>query len=305
MAGNQDKKAVIFVTARNCESYIARAIESLCAQTNKNFEILMVDDASTDATGDIAEEILEREFVNRFTFFKNSTHAGKAANAHKYLRQVEGDYVAILDGDDALIDNYVIEDFGQAYSDGYDVVWSNYRMNDGRIGHCKPLNPLQSPRVQQWRTAHFFSFSLELFRNIPDHYFKDSDGNWFMSACDQAIALPILDQTRRYKYFDRTTYEYTCDNLMSHHNINGITKGMSSPTQSANSQQVFAKKPMDLVNRLEGAHVPYADYLSAKKFCDVMNENGELNLTLSQLENMLIQVKSQYPEISEKLKAIL
>lgn len=305
MADNQDKKAVIFVTARNCETYIARAIESLRAQTIQNFEILMVDDASTDATGDIAEEVLEREFGDRSTFFRNPAHIGKAANAYKYLRQVEGDYVAILDGDDAVIDSHVLEDFGQAYSDGYDVVWSNYRMNDGRIGHCRPLNPLQSPRVQQWRTAHFFSFSMELFRNIPDHYFKDSQGDWFMSACDQAIALPVLDQTRRYKYFDRTAYEYTCDNLMSHHNINGLTKGMSSSTQSANSQQVFAKKPMDLINRLDDAPVPYADYLAAKKFCDVMNENGELNLTLPQLENVLRQVKLQYPEISEKLKQLL
>ena len=104
MADNQDKKAVIFVTARNCEPYIANAIESLRAQTIQNFEILMVDDASTDATGDIAEEVLEREFGDRFTFFRNPAHIGKAANAYKYLRQVEGDYVAILDGDDAVID---------------------------------------------------------------------------------------------------------------------------------------------------------------------------------------------------------
>lgn len=81
MADNQDKKAVIFVTARNCEAYIARAIESLRAQTSQNFEILMVDDASTDATGDIAEEVLGREFGDRFTFFRNPAHIGKAANA--------------------------------------------------------------------------------------------------------------------------------------------------------------------------------------------------------------------------------
>ena len=62
---------------------------------------------------------------------------------------------------------------------------------------------------------------------------------------------------------------------------------------------------MDLINRLDDAPVPYADYLAAKKFCDVMNENGEPNLTLPQLENVLRQVKLQYPEISEKLKELL
>ena len=118
MADNR-QKAIIYVTARNCEPYIARMIESLCGQTSQNsLEILMVDDASTDATGDIAEEVSEREFERPVHIYcKNSAHIGKAANVYKYLRQVEGDYVAVLDGDDAVIDSHVLEDFGQAYSD--------------------------------------------------------------------------------------------------------------------------------------------------------------------------------------------
>ena len=81
----------------------------------------MVDDASTDAT-DIAEKSSN---VNLAIDLPSSETPRISARPQMptYLRQVEGDYVAILDGDDAVIDSHVLEDFG-AYSDGYDVVWS-------------------------------------------------------------------------------------------------------------------------------------------------------------------------------------
>ena len=117
-----------------------------------------------------------------------------------------------------------------------------------------------------------------------------------MSACDQAIALPVLDQTRRYKYFDRTAYEYTCDNLMSHHNINGLT-GDEFLYRARIRNRYLQKMDQSADGRCS---CTYADYLAAKKFCDVMHENGELNLTLPQLK--CAGDKAQYPEISEKLK---
>lgn len=248
-----ESRAVLFICSRECENYIERAIESLICQTFQNFNILLVDDGSTDRTFEIAKSTLERNFRDRFTLVRNQTSVGKSANAYRYLNKAGAVFVAILDGDDAIIDDTILEEYAHAYRDGFDVVWSNYRANDGRIGHCKPLDPAEDPRTQGWRSSHFFSFRHSLFRNIPEHYFKDEHDTWFDCACDFSIAYPILDQTRRYKYIDKIAYEYTVDRALSHHNNYGVSRNINSTRQMKNAQCVLAKKPLPLINPLEGA----------------------------------------------------
>lgn len=246
--GDYIRNAVVFISCHNCEDYISRAIDSLIPQTFQDFDIFLVDDASIDQTYNLAKESLERNFPNRFTLFKNEDNIGKSANAYLYLNQIDAEFVAVLDGDDAIIDSTILEEYAQSYEIGYDVVWSNYRTNDGRVGRCAPLDPARNPRIQGWRSSHFFSFRHSLFKNIPEHYFKDEDNLWFDCACDFSIAYPILDQTRRYKYIDRIAYEYTVDRPSNHHNKNGIAGDINSPRQMHNARCILSKKPMPLIN---------------------------------------------------------
>ncbi|MDP5103511.1 MAG: glycosyltransferase family 2 protein, partial [Erythrobacter sp.] len=97
--------AVVFISGHNCEDYISRAIESLIDQTFQNFDIVLIDDASSDQTYEVARKSLDRHFANRFTLFKNEENIGKSANAFLYLNKVDAEFVAVLDGDDAIVDN--------------------------------------------------------------------------------------------------------------------------------------------------------------------------------------------------------
>ena len=250
---NCKQSAILFISSRECEDYIARAIESLFNQTFQDFHILVVDDASSDKTFETAKTTLDRNFGGRFTLVKNAASVGKSANAYRFLNQADAVFVAILDGDDAIIDDTILEEYAGAYRDGFDVVWSNYRANDGRIGHCKPLNPAQHPRKQGWKSSHFFSFRHSLFRNIPEHYFKDDNNNWFDCACDFSIAYPVLDQTRRYKHINKIAYEYTVDRALNHHNKAGATGSINSVRQMENARCVLSKRPMALIHPHEAA----------------------------------------------------
>ena len=254
-------KGIVLITAKNCEKYIQHSIESLSRQKYSNFEIIFVDDSSDDDTFSIALSLLEKYFEGNYVAIRNEKTIGKAANAFLNLKNADADFVAILDGDDRLIDDTILGEFASYYRQEYDVVYSNYKTNDGRVGFNDHLNPQISPRQQGWKTSHFFSFRLNLFKNIPESYFKDENEQWLTSACDFSIAFPVLDQTRRYKYIPRISYEYTANNVTSHHNKNGLTKSLNSPEQKENAQRVLEKPALPLINSMEQADIPFKKYI--------------------------------------------
>jgi hypothetical protein len=239
-------QALLFMTARDCEMYVAASLQSLARQTHDAIHVLFVDDASTDDTGDIARALLADLFPGRHTFVRNASRHGKARNAWVHLRPrvADADFVAVLDADDQLIDAEILAQMAARYRAGRDVVWTNYLTDKGTVGTNGPLDPQRSPRQQGWRTSHFFSFRAALLANVPQHYFTDTRGEWFDAACDIALALPVLDQTRRYEYLPVQAYRYTTVNPYSHHNLDAGAQGYSSRNQTRCAQEVYAKPPL-------------------------------------------------------------
>ncbi len=249
-------RALIFMTGRNCEMYVADAIASVARQTHDAVHVLFIDDASDDATAEIAARMLNELFEGRHTYVRNESQFGKARNAHVHLRAAlsEGDFVGVLDADDQLIDVTVLSQMANAYVSGFDVVWTNFVTDGGGVGQNGPLDPLASPRGQGWITSHFFSFRAELLENVPESYFQDARGQWFAAACDLALAFPVLDQTRRYCYLPIKAYRYTASNLNSQHNMDPQAHGLSSRLQQANAAQVLAKPPLPCKRFVFGEH---------------------------------------------------
>lgn len=297
--------AVVFIPCFQCEKYISRAIESLTKQTFQNFHIILVDDASSDKTSVISKTLLEENFPNRHTLIINQNNIGKSANAYFYLNKIEALFVVILDGDDTIIDSSIFEDFNCAYKNGYDVVWSNYQTSDGKIGHCKPLNPVKSPRSQMWKSSHLFSFRHSLFKNIPEQYFKSDDGSWLTAACDLSIAYPILDQTRRYKYIRKIAYEYTVDRDLSHHNKHGEPDSLTSDHQLQSADCILLKTALPLVNVLEEAELPYQEHLEKLEYCDSLNENRKITITKAQILELVRELSSKDPFFASELSKLI
>ena len=185
-------RALVFMTGRNCEMYVGEAIASLARQTHDAIELLFVDDASDDATGDIARRLLGELFEGRHRYVRNDEPFGKARNAHVHLRAElsRGDFVAVLDADDQLVIPGAIAQMAQRYASGHDVVWTNFVTDGGGTGRNGALDALSSPRGQGWKTSHFFSFRAELLANVPAEYFQDARGEWLRP-------MPLLPSRRR------------------------------------------------------------------------------------------------------------
>jgi len=244
---------LVFMSGRNCATYVEHAIRSVSRQTHELVHVLLVDDCSDDDTWEKAEAALMREMPGRYTLIRNPRQMGKAYNASVHLRPLaaQHDIVAVLDADDALIDLTVFAQLAAAYRDGADVVWTNFITDQGRFGCSGPLDPGKSPRLQRWLTSHLFSFRASLMANVPEHYFQYPDGRWLDAACDFALAYPMLDQTRRYRFIPIHAYRYTESNPESHHNQAQERQSLSSPKQRQCAQVVLSHPPLPRLDQKE------------------------------------------------------
>lgn len=82
----------------NCEKYISQTIESVLAQTYSNWELIIVDDCSTDKSYQIALDYASKD--KRIKVIKNDTNSGAAISRNKALDIAKGEYISFLDSDD-------------------------------------------------------------------------------------------------------------------------------------------------------------------------------------------------------------
>ena len=90
----------ILMTAYNREKYISESIKSVLASSYKNFELIIVDDCSKDATVEIAKKFAVLD--NRIKIFINEKNLGDYPNRNKAASYATGKYLKYLDSDDII-----------------------------------------------------------------------------------------------------------------------------------------------------------------------------------------------------------
>ena len=94
----------VIIPLYNAEKYIGECLESLLAQTFQDFEVVVVDDCSTDTGRQIAESYLEK-FGERLNVYDSRQNSGVSAARNMGLQISRGEYVFFLDADDLLLPN--------------------------------------------------------------------------------------------------------------------------------------------------------------------------------------------------------
>lgn len=125
MALNVDDDLVsIVMPAFNSSQYIRNAITSVQNQTYSNWELIIVDDCSTDNTLDVIKEINDP----RIKIFKNKKNSGAAISRNKALREARGRWIAFLDSDDIWEKNKLEEQIIFMKNNGYAFTYTDYRI---------------------------------------------------------------------------------------------------------------------------------------------------------------------------------
>jgi glycosyltransferase involved in cell wall biosynthesis len=88
----------VFVPAYNAGPYIAEALGSVLAQDGPSFEVLVIDDGSTDETLDVVQGLAASD--DRIRILTNGGNRGIAHSANRALREARGRYLVRLDADD-------------------------------------------------------------------------------------------------------------------------------------------------------------------------------------------------------------
>jgi glycosyltransferase involved in cell wall biosynthesis len=88
----------------NAEKYIQEAIESVLSQTYPHWELIFVDDGSTDASTEIARQYVQTyPRMMRYVEHEGHQNRGMSASRNLGIRQSRGDYIAFLDADDVYL----------------------------------------------------------------------------------------------------------------------------------------------------------------------------------------------------------
>ena len=88
----------IAIPVHNAEATVRQTLDSVLAQTCEDYEVVLVDDGSSDGSHDVLLSYAEED--PRFRVFRNGENRGAAFSRNRAVREAKGEYVAFLDADD-------------------------------------------------------------------------------------------------------------------------------------------------------------------------------------------------------------
>ena len=95
-----DELVSIIVPVYNAERFILETVESVANQTYSQWELLLVEDCSTDGTAAMVEEYIRQRKEERIRLIRQPSNMGAARARNRGLREARGRYIAYLDADD-------------------------------------------------------------------------------------------------------------------------------------------------------------------------------------------------------------
>lgn len=107
----------------NTGRFISETINSVLAQTYQNWELIIVDDCSTDDTDEVVSEFL---VDTRIKYIKNENNSGAAVSRNKALREATGRWIAFLDSDDLWEPDKLTKQIAFMDNNDYHFSYTNY-----------------------------------------------------------------------------------------------------------------------------------------------------------------------------------
>jgi glycosyltransferase involved in cell wall biosynthesis len=201
-------KVSVIVAAFNAEKYLERCLDSIASQTMTDFEVIIVDDGSTDNTGVIADSFTQKD--NRFSVI-HKVNGGVASARQSGIERATGLYSIHVDSDDWIDPKMLEELTGFAEKEGSDMVicdfWEIYS-NNKQYNQQRP-DPIDSISIMG---QSFNILSGSLCNKLIRHQLYRSCDISFDSEIgfeeDRLVCLKLLANNISVSYLHKAFYHY-------------------------------------------------------------------------------------------------
>ena len=157
-------KVSIIIPIYNIERYLSACLDSVLAQTFRDWDAFLVDDGSTDRSSLICDEYADKD--SRFHVI-HQDNAGAANAKNTGLDHADGDYVAFIDSDDYVSPQWLERLVSTAEEEQTDIV--EYQFDKVYLSHTDPGDLWKecwhSTTAEQYLAQYFTSWSCSLFCN--------------------------------------------------------------------------------------------------------------------------------------------
>jgi teichuronic acid biosynthesis glycosyltransferase TuaG len=182
----------VMMPAYNTVAYIKWAIESMQAQTYESWELLILDDASTDGTFELASVIAKKD--KRIKVSKNKRNMGVNRTRDALAKASQGYWLAHLDSDD-MLERWALEEMVRAFAEQPEVrlIYSDFvqvgKKNQVESYSSSPDFDILKLHQHGWR--HFGMYRRDVFEHIQGfnekiaHIPTCEDGDLFMQIAEK------------------------------------------------------------------------------------------------------------------------
>ncbi|WP_022770307.1 glycosyltransferase [Butyrivibrio sp. NC2007] len=255
-----ERLLTIIIPVYNASTYLDRCIESVLQQTYQNIEVILVDDGSTDGSGDICDQYSYND--KRIKAFH--TENGGSVRARKYgLNRANGEYIGFVDADDYISsDMYEKLSLILESSDAEFVASNYFEVRDGSLKKIAALKYEQIvirdniARKQEFSNRYFdgphmipYGLVLKLFRRefIMDCFSYVSEEQQYGE--DSLVLMWMLIKTRKFVTTSDAFYYYRIlDNSLSHFNT---SETFEKEFKLSKCRQSIAESNKDVIDEKE------------------------------------------------------
>lgn len=211
-----DNKFIVIVPVYNSEQYIKQCLESILEQTYKNYDLIVIDDCSTDSTPDAIYDVYVK---SNFSFRIIRNDVRKSSPLANFVKGInlssnsDEDIIITVDGDDWLSNKDVLMYLNEVYQDAnVYMTYGQYEpLSHGYHNYCKPINDFRTYRKHgYWVASHLRTFKRKVWNLIKDEDLRDSDGEYYKFGSDAAWMYPLLEicGSKHCKFIDKVLYIY-------------------------------------------------------------------------------------------------
>lgn len=285
MPENQPLVSVI-MNCLNGEKYLKEAIDSVYAQTYKNWEILIWDNGSTDTSAEIA-----KSYDERLRYFRGEETVPLGAARNKALEQTKGEFIAFLDCDDLWMSEKLEKQIPLFQNNEKVAIVTSNAIQFNEKGN-KALFCKGKPKTGYVFRELLVNYSICLSTAIISRRVLDVLDEWFD---------PRFGHIEEEELFTRIAYTWCLDYLDEPLAKNRIHKNSSSylrPDLSPKETEIMIEKFMDLYPGFENLY--YKEILKLRYYTQYYFALIEWR----QGKNYLVRERLK-PFLSEKYRAII